>query len=278
VKAKQYLEELCKEFDAAGIKSASFKATWIICHTLAIKPTELELKNPLLTEEQLARLDLYKTALLSGKPLQYVLGETDFRGHLFTCDERALIPRFETEELVQLALDLPDFWDSSRKLLDVGTGTSCVISSLALEKPGHEYCAVDISEQALSLARENIRFHGLEISLQLSDLLEDVEGTYDLIVSNPPYIKKEEISGLDNEIRSYEPHTALDGGNDGLDLIRKLLEQSTTYLKPAGWILLEIGETQGTLVEEYARSYKYTQAIIESDFKGKPRFFKAQKA
>ena len=275
--AKQLLEELSQELEQAAIKSASFKATWVMCHVLAMKPSALELKNPFLDDDQIDQINLFKKDLLAGRPLQYVLGETDFRGHLFNCDERALIPRFETEELVQQVLDLSGFWDRPRKILDVGTGTSCIISSLALEKPGHHYSAVDISDAALSLAQENIGRHKLDVHLLKSDLLNNISKTYDLIISNPPYIEKEQISKLDKEIESYEPHTALDGGEDGLDLIRKLLEQASTHLKPEGWIFLEIGETQGTLITDYARSTRYTQASVNRDFSGKTRFFRAQK-
>lgn len=172
----------------------------------------------------------------TGEPLQYILGEWEFCGHIINTDPRALIPRPETELLVEEALKFLSArgWGN---VLDMCTGSGCIAAAVA--RAGHSVTAADISPDALSLARENGA--GLDITFVQSDLFAGITGKFDAIISNPPYITTQEMEGLAPTVRDHEPHMALHGGNDGMDIYRKLVPESLNYLKPGGALFLEIG-------------------------------------
>ena len=177
----------------------------------------------------------YVDRLKSGEPLQYVLGEWDFMGKTLRTDKRALIPRPETELLVEKALE---FLKPKMTVLDLCTGSGCIAAALA-GAGDYGVTAVDISPDALALAREN--GEGLGINFIRSNLFDAVDGLFDVIVSNPPYITGKEMETLSRAVLDYEPHLALYGGEDGLDIYRKLIPESLQHLKPGGLLLLEIG-------------------------------------
>lgn len=180
----------------------------------------------------------------AGRPLQYILGEWEFMGLPFLVGEGVLIPRADTEILVESVLEKGKQYHFQTGL-DIGTGTGCI--PISLEKYGNfKMMAVDISPQALAYAQKNNVCNQTKVQFLQSDLYTAIpkETKFDFIVSNPPYIETAEIEDLMEEVRVYEPHNALDGGTDGLDFYRRILEQAQDFLKNDGWIFFEIGCTQ----------------------------------
>ena len=207
----------------------------------------------------------------NGVPVAYITGESDFGGLILHSDPRALAPRPETEELAQYCANLfargadPD-------ILDVCTGSGCIALYLAAKFPRARVTATDISTDALQLAAENARLTKLQNNVQFlqSDLFENISGTFDLIVSNPPYIPSGEIAGLSSEVQQ-EPKLALDGGADGLDIIRQLVSVAADYLNPQGTLALEIGAGQAGSVCALFDGRRW-EGGIKKDFAGEERF------
>jgi len=201
-----------------------------------------------LTAEQEAALQSALARRIAGEPLQYILGEWPFYGRMFACDPRALIPREDTEALVDAALEaLPK--DRPLRGIDLGTGTGIVGLTLAAERPLWRIACLDLSPDALALARENAaRLDLTRVDFRLGDMRERLPGApYDFIVSNPPYIRAGDLPGLAPEL-SHEPRLALDGGDDGLDFYRALAERMRDSLAPGGLIAVEVGFDQAEAV------------------------------
>lgn len=220
--------------------------------------------------------------LVSGEPLQYVLGEWDFRSLTLKCDPRALIPRPETEELVTRVLKWLKNNPSSqpRFIVDVGTGTGAIILSLATEyKAPAVFLGTDISEEAISLARENAIKCGLHNSVKLAvmDGLDDFDEpeVVDVIVSNPPYIESAVCETLDPRVKDFEPRLALDGGESGLEFYDRYLADALNVLKPGGAVFFEIGENQGEALRKLMEGYGFSSISIEKDYAGHDRYASA---
>ena len=206
---------------------------------------------------------------IAKEPLQYIMGEWEFMGLTMKADPRALIPRQETELLVEEALAHIRKLSPPAKILDMCTGSGCIAVSIA-KLADATVTAVDISHKSLSLATENAVLHGLmdKIHFHQGDLFSGLENqTFDIIISNPPYIPAAEIAILQPEIH-HEPKTALDGGNDGMDIYRRLVPQSLGYLAPGGKLLLEIGPPEVETIMDEA-GYEAIRRI--NDYAGLPR-------
>ena len=260
-----------------GVESPRLNAEHLLAHALGMtKRMDLYLAfdRPLGEKERAPLRELVKRRS-EGVPLQHLLGTVEFLGYEFLCDSRGLIPRPETEELVELVLkSAPD----AKSFLDVGTGSGVIALTLALKKPEGRVVACDLSPQALALAGENRARHGLESRVELisSDLLSAVQGTFDAIVANLPYIPTAEISGLAREVL-HDPVSALDGGNDGLRLIERLLDQLPTHLTPSGLIALEIGHDQSEKVISLLKERAFQEVLAHADHQGRKRFVTARK-
>lgn len=260
-------------------------------------------------EKRLEAMRRGMARLVKGEPLQYVLGEWDFRTLTLKCDHRALIPRPETEELVSRVLkflqsrkgdreqvtgnteDVEDFTvppatcrlPSTQHLpvvVDVGTGTGAIILSLAKEfKGGGIFLGTDVSEEAVALAKENAALTGLSerVKFAVADGLEDFDEPecIDVIVSNPPYIESAVCDTLDPRVKDFEPRLALDGGAMGLDFYERYLGDALNLLKPGGAVFFEIGENQGPALLELFADYGFSDAKIEKDFAGHDRYASA---
>lgn len=220
--------------------------------------------------------------LVSGEPLQYVLGEWDFRSLTLKCDSRALIPRPETEELVTRVLKWlkANSSDAPRFIVDVGTGTGAIILSLAAEyKAPAAFLGTDISEEAISLARENAIKCGLHNSVKFAvmDGLDDFDEpeVVDVIVSNPPYIESAVCETLDPRVKDFEPRLALDGGESGLEFYDRYLTDALNVLKPGGAVFFEIGENQGEALRKLMEGYGFSSISIEKDYAGHDRYASA---
>ena len=220
--------------------------------------------------------------LVKNEPLQYVLGEWDFRKLTLKCDRRALIPRPETEELVTRvlaylkALPARPGSQSLPRVIDVGTGTGCIALSLASEFPAATYVGVDVSPDAIALARENAAKCGLSdaVTFVVADGLDDFDEpeAFDVIVSNPPYIPSAECDALDPRIRNFEPRLALDGGPEGLDFYERLAMDALNLLRPGGAAFFEIGDGQGPAVQKLLFETGFSGIRVEKDYAGHDRY------
>lgn len=195
-------------------------------------------------------------------PLQYIIGEQEFMGLTFKVNSNVLIPRQDTETLVEEALKV---CYPGMKVLDLCTGSGCIIVSILKNAPGIIAVGADISKQALLVAKENGKAYELDIEWIRSDLFDNITGKYDLIVSNPPYIPTKDIAELMPEVRDFEPFDALDGHEDGLFFYRKIIAESEQYLNSEGSLYLEIGYDQGEAVSDLMKQAGYTEVEIVKD-------------
>ena len=215
--------------------------------------------------------------LAAGEPIQYVLGEWDFRSLTLACDRRALIPRPETEELVTRVLAFARAYGNPKPfVVDVGTGSGCIILSLAREMQDGIFLGIDISADAVALASANAVRCGLadKVSFAVTDGLDDFDEpqSVDVIVSNPPYVTTAEWESLDPRVRDYEPRLALDGGAEGLDFYDRYLGDAVNLLKPGGAVFFEIGERQGTALRDLMSAYGFEDVRIDCDLAGHDRY------
>jgi len=258
-------------FTKHEVESPRLNAELLLAHVLGKKRIDLylEFDRPL-GDRELEPLRTLMKRRASGEPLQHLLGTVEFHGRSFLCDPRALIPLPETEELVEHILALRD---KPARVLDVGVGSGVIALTLAAEWPEAAIDAVDISPSALALAAENAVRLALmgRVNFLQSDLLSGVSGPYNLIVANLPYIPAAEIPTLSREVRR-DPRSALDGGPDGADIIRTLLDQARNHLVPGGGVALEIGAGQAEMLVEHLRRLGYQNVRATADYAGINRF------
>lgn len=201
-------------------------------------------------------------------PLQHILGYQDFMGLRFHVNEHVLIPRQDTEILVEEAMR---YLHDGMRILDLCTGSGCILLSLLHYSNDCEGTGVDISKEALQVAALNAELLGIKADFLKSDLYEKVTGKFDLLVSNPPYIERKVIPTLMEEVREYDPYIALDGGEDGLDFYRRIIGGAQDYLKRGGQILMEIGSGQAQAVSELLREAGFKEIDVCRDFAGLDR-------
>lgn len=201
-------------------------------------------------------------------PLQHLLGYQDFMGLRFQVNEHVLIPRQDTEILVEEAMR---YLHDGMRILDLCTGSGCILLSLLHYSNDCEGTGVDISKEALQVAALNAELLGIKADFLKSDLYEKVTGKFDLLVSNPPYIERKVIPTLMEEVRGYDPYIALDGGEDGLDFYRRIIGGAQDYLKRGGQILMEIGSGQAQAVSELLREAGFKEIDVCRDFAGLDR-------
>jgi release factor glutamine methyltransferase len=266
----------------AGLTEPRREAGSLLAHVLDQDRTFLitHAADALSTEENEV-LRQYVARRAAGEPLQYITGSQDFFGLNFAVSRDALIPRPETELLIEVALALMGDRDSSTLICDIGTGTGCIATTLLHERPLVRGVAVDISPAAVELAFRNATNHG--VNERLSFLIADGLNAFaagphfDLIVSNPPYIPDEDLAGLQREVREHEPRVALTSGADGLSMIRYLLQDAADYLVPGGHLIIEIGFGQKTAVEALIDPEIWQLVSISNDLQGIPRTIALQK-
>lgn len=213
-------------------------------------------------EEQVSEYEIALKKRAERVPLQYIVGETEFMGLKFKVNSNVLIPRQDTETLVEEALKVVK---PGMRVLDLCTGSGCIIISILRNVTNVEGYAIDISKQALNVAKENARLNDVSVMFERSDLFDNVTGTFDIIVSNPPYIRTEEIVKLMPEVQSFEPMEALDGKEDGLYFYREIVAKCKDYLNPDGRILFEIGYDQGEAVSVLLREAGFADVRVIKD-------------
>ena len=265
--------------DAKGVPDAQVAAELLAARLLrcsrGLLASALEKEVP---EKFLEAMRRGLARLVKGEPLQYVLGEWDFRSLTLKCDRRALIPRPETEELVTRVLKhLKKTRPANPLVIDVGTGTGAIILSLAKEYKGAgAFIGTDVSEDAVALATENAAACGLaeRVRFVVMDGLDEFDepGVVDVLVSNPPYIASAVCETLDPRVRDFEPRLALDGGATGLDFYDRYLSDALNVLKPGGAVFFEIGEDQGEALRKLLTAYGFEDIRVEKDFAGHDRY------
>jgi release factor glutamine methyltransferase len=254
----------------AGIAEASLDARLLlefICHTNR-NDLLVHGDKEVLKEEQ----DIYVNYIERRKthePLQHITGEQEFMGLVFEVNENVLVPRQDTEVLVEEAMRC---LHDGMSILDMCTGSGCILLSLLKYSNGCKGVGADISPEAVATAKRNAqKLQISEVSFVESDLFESVEGRYDIIVSNPPYISTGEISDLMEEVKAYEPVLALDGGEDGLFFYRKIIEKAPEYLNGGGYLFFEIGYDQAESVTDEMKKAGYKDVTAVKDYAGLDR-------
>ena len=260
-------ETLKKKFRSSSVDETD--AEWIVSIVTGIKRSELG-GDSRVKSSHIDKIDELAAERIKGKPLSYVLGNADFYGYEIKVDERVLIPRPETEELVSEVLKVVKNTD---KVLDLCTGSGA-IALVINKKSGASVTATDISEAALEVAKENFKQFDAAVETRLIDLYGDLSEKFDIIVSNPPYIKTEEIDTLDKEVKDYEPRVALDGGEDGLDFYRRICEGAKQRLNEHGKLFLEAGYGEAEEIKKMLEN-DFNVEIIK-DISGIDRIIKAE--
>jgi release factor glutamine methyltransferase len=268
------IESFESRFAAAGVENPKRVTEELLAHIFHCKPMEIytgAIPEQTTTEEKIAlirRLEPLAARIEGGEPLQYVIGHVDFWGLKIKCDPRALIPRPETELLVEEVLSSKIWNNKPATIADVGTGTGCIALTLAVQRPDADFKAVDISPDALELAKENARDHGLEhrILWMENNLLEGfAQESCDAVVANLPYIASDEWAALAPAVRDHEPQSALDSGPTGMELIQILATQARYVLVPGGMLFLEFGYDQGDAVFQCLENLGYLNIQIKHD-------------
>jgi release factor glutamine methyltransferase len=268
----EVLQSTAAYFKKHGVESPRLNAEHLLAHILKRKRIELYLEfERVLTEAELAPLRELVRRRGQGEPLQHLLGTVEFAGRGFLCDKRALVPRPETEQLVELLKSrIPH---PASRILDIGTGSGVIALSLAANFPEAEVTATDVAEDALALARENAERLSLttRVVFLRSDLLLYVNHVYDVIVANLPYIAAGDRATLSREVR-HDPEIALFGGKQGDEIVRRLIDSAPAKLKPGGLLALEVGLGQADHLAALMAKKNYHDITKERDYGGVIRF------
>lgn len=260
-------KETMQRFQEAGIdETADFD--WICCEITKKKRSELAFIKEFSSEE-LNKINDAVEKRLKHIPLAYIFGETEFYGLKFVVSKDVLIPRLDTEILVGKLIDEINSRNEGIDVLDIGTGSGAIAVTIAKETKAR-VTAVDVSENALKVAKQNAKINNVKVSFIHSNLFENVKGKFDIIVSNPPYIESAEINKLMPEVRDFEPILALDGGETGLEFYEKIVENARKYLKPHGKLFFEIGYNQGEAVSKLMKD-KFKNVLCLKDYLGNDR-------
>ncbi len=265
----EMLRETKKQFAEAEADESD--AEWIYSIVLGMPRSELENSSRVIKPSEAKKIDEIVRKRLTGRPLWYVVGDTEFYGCTIKVDERVLIPRPETEILAEHAVRAVEDGD---KVLDLCTGSGCLAIAIAKNCKAKrvQVIAADVSDAAIMVARENANLNSADIEFVQSDMFSKVHGRFNLIVCNPPYIKSGEIATLQKEVRDYEPRVALDGGEDGLDFYRRLAKEVSRYIAKGGMLILECGEGQAEDILKMFEKRDY--AMVVKDYAGVDRILK----
>ena len=274
------LRRASRELEQSGVAEARREASSLLSHVIAKERTFLiSHAEDALGVDELERFENAVARRGAGEPAQYITGTQDFYGRAFRVTPDVLIPRPETELLVEAALEV---MSAGAVVCDVGTGSGCIAITLLCERADARAVAIDVSEAALEVAQQNARDLLVQdrVAFKLSDCFEALrrgEDLFDVIVSNPPYVSAEMLSGLQREVRDHEPLVALTPGDDGLRVIRRLLDDSPAFLRENGYLMMEIGFDQGEKVQQLVDESIWTLKEIRPDLQGIPRILILQK-
>jgi release factor glutamine methyltransferase len=256
------------DFRARGIENPRLDAELIVAHALGIDRTRVIIdgNRPLEGAELVKLRDLVRRRR-AHEPIAYLRGHREFYGREYKVDRRVLIPRPDTEALVDVALSRTQHVSLSMRLLDLCTGSGCVAITCARQRPTSKVVATDLSPDALAVARENAyRLGAYNVAFVESDLFANVRGEFDVITANPPYIVTSEIETLMPDVRDFEPRLALDGGADGLDLVRRIVDVAPRHLVPGGLLALEIGMGEADATKALLEARGFTDVRADRDY------------
>jgi len=259
------------DFRSRGIDKPLLDAQVLLSHALSVSRTQLviDAKKPLAPDE-LARFREMVRRRRAREPVAYLLGVREFYGRPFRVDKRVLVPRPDTEALVDVALARTEARSLSMRALDLCTGSGCVAITLARQRPTARVHATDISDEALAVARDNaLRLGAYNVSFARGDLFEAVPASlapFDVITANPPYIASGEIDTLDKDVRDFEPRLALDGGNDGLAVVRRIVDGAPGLLDAGGTLAVEVGAGEADATALLFESRGFRRVAITRDY------------
>lgn len=276
------LRQARQRLETAGVDAPRLSAEILLCHALSLRRIDIMI-DPHRIVDKTARIRFLELVArrAAGEPLAYILGEREFFGRDFHVTPATLIPRPETEHLIETALE--SLRPGPARFVDAGTGSGCIAVTLCAERPDMSGLALDMSPPALATARENARRHGVgdRLAFARGDFTTPLlhTGSIDLYVSNPPYISETEYSGLSHEVRDFEPRTALVPGDTGLEHAAAIIAEATVVLVPEGILLMEFGCSQGTDVASLFAPYAdfWERVDIRQDLAGLDRFVFARK-
>ncbi len=284
-KAHTVLDVVRKSADFLGrkqVENPRLNAEWLIAHALGMGRMQLYMQfDRPLQEPELGKMREYVARRGKREPLQYIIGQTPFLNLTIKCDHRALIPRPETEQLVEQIIDLGPGIDEEVRILDLGTGSGAIALALAMHFPRSQVVAIDESIKAIDLAKENALHCGLQNRVEFvqSDWFEKLgeADSFDLIVANPPYLTKEELSDAESEVKDFEPVIALVADNAGLEDLLIIIEGAFKHLEEGGSLWLETGIEQHSALLDSCNRYGYSESEGINDWSGRPRFVRAQR-
>ncbi|NIX75145.1 peptide chain release factor N(5)-glutamine methyltransferase [Microvirga terricola] len=270
----QALRELRRSLTEAGFESAALDARLLVLAALGISSSDLITRpDTPLTDHEAETLAAFAARRLAHEPVARIIGEREFWGLPFRLSDATLVPRPDTETVVETALKLLPDHNAPLGIADLGTGSGCILTALLHELPNARGIGVDRSPEAARTAHANAQANGVgdRALFVVSDWGSALKGTLDLVVSNPPYIVSAVIPGLDREVRDYDPALALDGGADGLDAYRIILDDAGRLLKPGGLLVLEIGYDQAEALQRLAAERALEVLAVAPDLSGNPR-------
>ena len=262
-----------------GLEKSRMEAEHLFAAGLGVKRLDLYLQfERLLNDSEVEKLRAMTVRRGNREPLQHITGNVSFRDLVLKSDKRALVPRPETEEIIDLALALFPA-EQVVRVLDLGTGSGAIALALAAERPLWKIDALDKSSDALALARETAVQGQLDgrVNFAQSDWFASVTDEYDLIISNPPYLTDSEVASADPEVKDFDPHFALIAPDNGLADLKIILTQAPKFLREGGWVICETGIDQHAALAEISKQNSYKEYEGVNDMSGRPRFWKAQK-
>jgi release factor glutamine methyltransferase len=273
VKAPAAVRVVAQELESVGVPSPQVDAEHLVAHVLSLSRSGLYASGRELTEPESLELDALVERRRQREPLAYILGEWGFRHLTLAVDPRVLIPRPETEGLVERCLERLQGLEEPR-VLDVGVGSGAIALAIADEHPGARVLAVDRSADALALAADNLARSSVDgrVELRQGDLMAGIAGPFDLVVSNPPYVSPAEYETLEPEIRLYEPREAIVGVGVGAEIARG----ARALLAPGGWLLLECGDGEAPALAEELSALGYQDVVRTRDLAGRARIVEAR--
>ena len=263
-----------------GLEKSRMEAEHLFAAGLGVKRLDLYLQfERLLNDSEVEKLRAMTVRRGNREPLQHIIGNVSFRNLVLKSDKRALVPRPETEEIIDLALALFSA-EQAVRVLDLGTGSGAIALAIAAERPLWKVDALDQSAEALTLAKENAQFTQLEgrVNFGQSNWFEAVTDKYNLIISNPPYLTDSEVATAEPEVKDFDPHSALIAPDNGLADLKIILSQAPKFLCEGGWVICETGIDQHDALAEISKLNAYKEYAGVNDMSGRPRFWKAQKS
>lgn len=265
---EQLLNKGADTLRKAGVSEYRLDAWYLLSYYMNIGKNEYY-KNPyaLVSDAQVTEYESLISERAKRKPLQYITGEQEFAGLIFNVNENVLIPRQDTEVIVEMVIKHA----KSKRVLDMCTGSGCIAVSVAKYSEALSVTASDVSENAISIAKKNAAINNADVEFVVSDLWDSITGKYDILVSNPPYITSLEMTGLMPEVFDYEPHLALLGGDDGLFFYKKILKDINKKITDGGMVFFEIGCSQADAVAALMKEQKIYDIKVEKDLAGLDR-------